>query len=187
MLQRATVLAETATHLRPPLPALRKRDSFVEFRVPRHGARVVERSYTRTVSHEPTEQRVKPLTDEEQQKVVEQYEELRGRSQRAFDDALRAIAAGAVVVTASLASAFHGAGVAGVVAVAFSLLALWTNLASFVTPQLDASYTKKRAWARDRHGVFNSPWRRVTGYLNFVAFAFLIAAGISLLVFVSSL
>jgi hypothetical protein len=129
---------------------------------------------------------IRPLTDKEQKDVVDQYEELRGRSQRAFDDAIRAIAAGAVAVTASLTAAFKGAGWSGSLAVAFSLAALIANLLSFWTPQRDADLTIDRAWDRDRAGIFDSPWRKATGYLNFTAFLCIALAGVCLLVFVSS-
>lgn len=127
-----------------------------------------------------------PLTDEEQQSVVDQFEAFRSRSQQAYDESVRTIAAAGVAVTASLTAAFEEAGWSGTLAVSFSVASLFANLLSFQTAQADAGKSIQRAWKRDRRGVHESRWRWWTGFFNWAAFFLLLGAGVCLIVFVSS-
>jgi hypothetical protein len=129
---------------------------------------------------------ISPLSNEEVRETVEQYSDVLSRSERAFDDSIRTIAAGAVAVTASLTAAFEGSGWSGTLAVAFSIASLFANLLSYWTAGRDARWTMRQAHKRDRQALRESPWRDVTGVLNWSAFFLLLAAGISLVVFVSS-
>lgn len=127
-----------------------------------------------------------PLTDEERDVAVEQLEAAYSRSQQAYDSSIRAIAAGAVAVTASLVAALEVAGWSGTLAVAFSLLALAANLASYWTAQFDTRRRSYWAWKRDRARVFSSRWMKATTTLNAIAGLMLLAAGVSLIVFLWS-
>jgi len=127
-----------------------------------------------------------PLSDEEVQDVIEQFDAVLSRSQQAYDESIRTIAAGAVAVTASLTAAFQEAGWSGTLAVTFSAASLFANLLSFRTAEADARQTIKRARERERRGLFESTWRRWTGLFNSAAFVLLLAASVCLIVFVSS-
>ncbi len=126
------------------------------------------------------------LTNDEQAVLIDQFEEAYRRSQTEYDTSVRTIAAGAVAVTASLVAALGEAGWSGVLAVGFSLASLGTNLLSYWTAQFDTSARMKSVWARDRKGVFGRRWKTVTTLLNATTGLLLLAAGVCLVVFVSS-
>lgn len=126
------------------------------------------------------------LTAEEQQTLVDQFEEAHRQSQDTYDASVRTIAAASVGVTASLTAAFQQAGWSGTLAVALSLCSLVANLASYWTAQLDIQSRIGAAWERDRVGVFGGRWRKATTALNATTGVLLLAAGVCLVIFVSS-
>lgn len=128
-----------------------------------------------------------PLTDDEIESTVAQFDDVYRRSQESYDGAVRTIAAGAVAVTASLVAALKTAGWSGTLAVSFSLLSLAANLSSYWTAQWDTRRRIARAWERDREGVFHDDrWMKATTGLNAAAGLLLLVAGVCLIVFVSS-
>jgi hypothetical protein len=127
-----------------------------------------------------------PLKDEEVRQVVDELEAAYSRSQQAYDASIRTIAAGAVAVTGSLVAALEVAGWSGSLAVAFSVAALGFNLLSYGTAQRDTRTRIARAIERDRVGVFESRWMKLTTFLNAGAGVLVMASGCALGVFLLS-
>jgi len=125
------------------------------------------------------------LSPAQEQALVEQFEESHRRSQQDYDTAIRAIAGGAVAVTASLAAA-KGAGWSGSLAVSFSLGSLFANLLSYWTAQFDNKARIKAVPTHEWEAISGGPWRRRTTRLNAATGILLVLAGISLVWFVST-
>jgi len=127
-----------------------------------------------------------PLTDEEQRGLRKQFGDAYVKAQETFDSSVRALAAGGVGVTVTLATALEDFPSAGVIAVLLFLLSLASNFVSFATAQRDVRLRIQAVWARDRRAVFGNAWATATLILNTTAGATLIAGGGFLAYFVAS-
>jgi hypothetical protein len=127
------------------------------------------------------------LTNGEVTAAVAELTAAYSRSQQNYDESVRTIAAGAVAVTASLVTALNVVGWSGGFAIGLSLLALGANLGSYWTAQFAIEQRIRRAWKRDRAGAErNGRWTGLTKVLNAAAGLLLVAAGISLVVYLDS-
>ena len=124
------------------------------------------------------------LNDEEVKIAAEALSAALSRTQRDYDSFVRTIAAAAVALTASLVTAFGGAGWSGGFAVGSCLLALAATLVSFWTATADIQRRQERNWEHDRAGVHGGHWKTATTILNAGAGGLLILGGILLLVFI---
>lgn len=127
------------------------------------------------------------LTEDEVKDAVAELTSAYSRSQQNYDASVRTIAAGAVAVTASLVTALKVVGWSGGFTIGLSLLALGANLGSFWTAQFAIEHRIRRAWKRDRLGAQqDGRWTSTTKRLNAAAGLLLVAAGISLVVYLDS-
>jgi len=127
-----------------------------------------------------------PLDNDEIDRAVSELSAAHAKSQADYDDSIRTIAAGAVAVTASLVAALEVAAWSGGLAMGFSIAALSAILLSHWTSQRDSDARMKRVWAADREGIQGGSWERATTTLHAAAGLCVIAAGVALLVFVTS-
>jgi hypothetical protein len=125
------------------------------------------------------------LSEADRQTLREQFVEVHAEAQESYDSSVRNLAAGAVAVTVSLATALKGLDNSGLAAVSLFLLSLTASVGSFVTQQLDM---KKRAAIPHpvTEGLEGNRWTKWTTGLNVLAGVALISGGILLALFVSS-
>jgi hypothetical protein len=125
------------------------------------------------------------LTNEERRTIWEQFVEVYGHSQESYDSLIRALAAVAVAVTVSLATALQALSTWGVATVTAFLVSLGLNLGSYVTAQLDmrARLDSLRAGREDE--IEGNRWTKATTCLNVIAGLTLIAGGVLLTIFVA--
>jgi hypothetical protein len=109
------------------------------------------------------------LSDEERRILWEQFVEVHGESQEAYDNSVRTLAAAGVGVTASLATALHGITSSGIAAVTLFLLSLGLNLGSFGTAQLDMRARTAELRASNNPPSERNGWTTATTVLNVLA------------------
>ena len=125
------------------------------------------------------------LTPEDRRTLWEQFVEVYAHSQESYDSSIRGLAAGAVAVTVSLATALQALSTWGVAAVTAFLASLGLNLASYVTAQLDMRARLDSLRAGREDGTEGNRWTKATTGLNVIAGLTLIAGGVLLAIFVA--
>ena len=128
---------------------------------------------------------VERLTPEDRRTLWEQFVEVYAHSQESYDSSIRGLAAGAVAVTVSLATALQALSTWGVAAVTAFLASLGLNLASYVTAQLDMRARLDSLRAGREDGTEGNRWTKATTGLNVIAGLTLIAGGVLLAIFVA--
>jgi hypothetical protein len=126
------------------------------------------------------------LSDEERQILWEQFGDVHARSQQAYDDAVRTLAAAGVAVTVSIAAAIGGLGETGSAAVFAFLGSLVLNFLSYATVQFDMRTRQDVVRRGVREGIDGNRWTVGTTVLNALAGAAFIAGGALLSVFVGT-
>src|SRR2546423_10097689 len=124
------------------------------------------------------------LSDDDRQKLWEQFVEVYAQSQDSFDTSVRTLAAAGVAVAASLATALHGFNNWGVGSVVFFVVSLSLNLGSFLTTQFDMRARLKCIREGEYDGIEGNRWTTVTTGANLSAGAALIAGAALLATFV---
>jgi hypothetical protein len=125
------------------------------------------------------------LTEEQRQTLWEQFVQVYGEEQKAYDSSVRALSAAGVAVTVSLATALRDMPATGTLAVVLFLVSLGINLASYVTSQLDMRARLACLRSGREEGVEGNNWTIATTILNGIAGLAFIAGGVSLAFFVS--
>jgi hypothetical protein len=127
------------------------------------------------------------LTTDERAALWSQYARVHGAVQDTFDSTVRALAAGGIAVTVTLATAavddFNGWGVLAVLAF---LGALGCHVGSFVTAQRDMRARLALVRVSDLRAFDETSWTRRTFELNVGAGLLLILGGLLLALFVWS-
>lgn len=126
------------------------------------------------------------LTDEDRLTLWEQYVEVYAESQDSFDTSVRTLAAAAIAVTVSLATALKDFDNVGVAAVSVFVASLSANVLSFFSAQLDMRARLVCVEGRVLDGIDGNRWTRVTTSLNVVAGVTLIVGASLLAWFVAS-
>lgn len=124
------------------------------------------------------------LSEEDRQEHWRVYFGIHAKAQETFDSSVRAMAAGGVATTVSLATALHALASLGIAAVALFLLSLGCNLASYATAQADMRARLERV-ARYEYAS-RSRWSLWTFGLNVAAGVALISGGAALGAFVGT-
>jgi hypothetical protein len=124
-------------------------------------------------------------SDEDRRILWEQFVEVHGQTQETYDSSLRTLAAGAVGLTVSLATALHRLPASGVAAVVLFLASLALNLVSYGSAQLDMRARINCLREKRTEGVEGNQWTRATTCLNVGAGAVLVAGGVLLAVFIA--
>jgi hypothetical protein len=127
-----------------------------------------------------------PLSDDEQQILIEQFSDAYADAQNTYDGSIRWLAGGGAVVTTSIATALHKLGGIGTAAVVAFLVCLLVNLISYGTLQRDLTLRLRAVARRNRAGVGSNKWTLWTYVLNAVAGVVLIAGGVLLAVYVGT-
>ena len=102
-----------------------------------------------------------------------------GPAQTSYDDSVRNLAAGGIAVSATLAAAFKDIGWTIAVAVTFLAVALFFNMLSHGTAQLDIAQRLHATRQLERAGSLGNCWTTVTTVLNVLAGVTVLGAGIA--------
>lgn len=130
------------------------------------------------------EDRKTPLKPEEADRLWDQWADAFGTAQTSYDDSVRNLAAGGIAVSATLAAAFKDIGWTIAVAVTFLVVALFFNMLSHGTAQLDIAQRLHATRRLEKAGSLGNCWTTVTTVLNVLAGVTVLGGGIALAVFV---
>jgi len=125
---------------------------------------------------------------DERRILWEQFVDIYTDSQASFDTSVRAMAAGGVAVTVSLATALKELDLVGVVAVVAFLVSLGANIVSYETARRDMlerlSYLQGNAGSDKGGNEWGNRWTTWTTGLNYAAGLAVLAGGAFLVGFV---
>jgi hypothetical protein len=126
------------------------------------------------------------LSDDDRRTLWQQFVEVYARSQRAYDESVRTLAAAGVAVTVSIGTAIKGLHTSGLVAVVLFLGALAATFTSYASVQLDMKTRLAGLRRGDSESVEGNSWTKATTTLNALAGVGLMLGGVFLAVLVAN-
>jgi hypothetical protein len=125
------------------------------------------------------------LTDDERRTLRDQYIDVHVKSQETYDESIRVLAAAALGVTVSIATALHKIDSAGIDALISFLGSLAATVASHQTAQKDMVERVKALDNGTYTGDGSSGWTTTTTWLNLFAGAALLLGAVCLAIYVA--
>lgn len=125
------------------------------------------------------------LTEPERRTLRDQFIDVYAKSQETYDESIRTLAAAAVGVTVSLATALHKIDLAGKLALIAFLASLAATVASHQTAQKDMAERVKALDSGTYTGDGSTKWTILTTRLNLTAGAGLFIGAVLLAIFVA--